>query len=128
MRAINPSGPSVPGISQAMLVTGDNLLFLSGHIALGNTGIVGADLATQLDQVFQNLQTTLREAGAGFEHVVRIMVYVCDYMPSMLPTIRTVRDRYVNPQRPLASALIDVAALALPEIVVEIDAIAAIPG
>ncbi|WP_334054531.1 RidA family protein [Burkholderia cepacia] len=67
-------------------------------------------------------------SGGGFEQVVRVTIYVRDYAPSMLPTIRAVRDRYVNPDSPPASALIGVAALSLPEILVELDAIVAIPG
>jgi 2-iminobutanoate/2-iminopropanoate deaminase len=101
MRAINPPGPSIPGISQAMLVTGDKLLFLSGHVALGPDGVVGADLATQLDQVFKNLQATLQEAGADFTNVARLTIYVRNYDPKMLATIRSIQDRYVNRRVPL---------------------------
>ncbi len=126
MRAINPPGPSIPGISQAMLVSGDSLLFLSGHLALGPEGIVGDDLATQLDQVFKNLRATLQEAGAEFTNVARLTIYVRDYNVEMLPTIREIRDRYVDAQRPPASAIIGVAALAFPDVLIEVDAIAAI--
>ena len=106
MRAINPPGPSIPGISQAMLVSGDSLLFLSGHLALGPEGIVGDDLATQLDQVFKNLRATLQEAGAEFTNVARLTIYVRDYNVEMLPTIREIRDRHA--------------------VLIEVDAIAAI--
>jgi enamine deaminase RidA (YjgF/YER057c/UK114 family) len=41
MRAINPHGPQVPNISQAMLVQNSGLLFLSGHVPMGPRGTVG---------------------------------------------------------------------------------------
>tara|TARA_R110000868_G_scaffold129885_4_gene339169 strand:+ start:118 stop:534 length:417 start_codon:yes stop_codon:yes gene_type:complete len=127
MRAINPPGPQIPGISQAMLIPGGDLLILSGHIPLGPDGIVGDDLTTQLEQIFENMAATLREAGADFSNVARLTIYVRDYHQDMLPTIRAVRDRYVNLESPPASALIGVAALAFPEILVEVDAIAGVP-
>lgn len=127
MRAINPPGPQIPGISQAMLIPGGDLLILSGHIPLGPDGIVGDDLTTQLEQIFEKMAATLREAGADFSNVARLTIYVRDYHQDMLPTIRAVRDRYVNLECPPASALIGVAALAFPEILVEVEAIAGVP-
>ena len=97
MRAINPPGYSVPGISQAMLVPNNSsLLVLSGHAALGPEGVIGTDLAGQLDQIFKSLQATLQEAGTDFRNVARFTIYVRNYDSTMLPTIRAVRERYVN--------------------------------
>ncbi len=129
MHAIHPPGYAIPGISQAMFVpAGNGLLLLSGHTALQPDGTMGGDLATQLAQVFDNLRATLREAGGDFTHVARLTLYVRDYRADMLSVIRAVRDRYVDAKRPPASALIGVAALALPALLVEVDAIAALPG
>ena len=77
--------------------------------------------------IFKSLQATLREAGADFGNVARLTIYVRDYHPEMLPTIRTVRERYLKLEQPPASTLIGVAALALPDLLVEVEAIAAIP-
>jgi enamine deaminase RidA (YjgF/YER057c/UK114 family) len=63
MRAINPAGQSIPQTSQAMLVSGDNLLFISGQVAYGAEGVIGTDLETQLNEAFRNLQTVLHEAA-----------------------------------------------------------------
>ncbi|MCX4148859.1 Rid family hydrolase [Paraburkholderia madseniana] len=126
MRAINPAGQSIPQTSQAMLVSGDNLLFISGQVAYGAEGVIGSDLETQLNEAFKNLQTVLHEAGATFEHVVRLTIYVVDYDQSMLPTIRSVRGRYVNMERPPASTLLGVSALFLPGVLAEVEAVATI--
>lgn len=129
LRSINPPGPAIPGISQAMLIEGGRPLLLSGHVPFDATGKVSAtDLAAQLDQVFQNIGATLQAAGVGFEAIARLTIYVRNYEPALLPTIRAVRDRWINAERPPASALIGVASLFHPDVLVEVDAFAVVPG
>ncbi len=128
LRAVNPPGPGIPGISQGMLIEGGNLLVLSGHVPFDAAGRIPRGLAAQLDQVFRNLRATLQAAGAGFDTVARLTIYVRDYLPEQLPVIRAVRDRWIDTAHPPASALIGVAALAHPDMLVEVDALAAVPG
>ncbi|TDR76440.1 RidA family protein [Paludibacterium purpuratum] len=129
LRPINPPGPSIPGLSNAMLIESGRLLLLSGHVPLDETGRVCApDLATQLDQVFRNMSATLQAAGVGFEAVARLTLYIRDFESSLLPVIREVRDRWVDVERPPASSLIGVASLFHPEVLVEVDAFAVVPG
>ncbi len=127
MRAINPPHVAIPGLSQAMLIESGHLLILSGHVPLRADGTMPSDLAAQLHQVFENIGATLQSAGVGFEAVARLTIYVRDYQPEMLPTIRTIRDRWVNAEQPPASALIGVAALFNPDVLVEVDALAVVP-
>jgi 2-iminobutanoate/2-iminopropanoate deaminase len=128
LRAINPPGALIPGISQGIVVESGKLLFLSGHVpVLSDGSIAGPGLEVQLERVFENLKATLLAAGSTPGHVVRLTIYVRDYRPEMLPVIRSVRDRFVEPARPPASALIGVAALFHPDVSVEVDAIAVIP-
>ena len=126
MTAVNPPGANIPGISQAMIVESGRLAFLSGHVPIGEDGTFAQGLEAQLDLVFSNLNSTLSEMGADFDNVVRVTIYVRDYDIKELPTIRTVRDKYVNAERPPASALIGVDALFHPDAIVEIDAVAVI--
>lgn len=129
LRQINPPGPSIPGISQAVLVESGRPLFLSGHVPFDATGVVPSnDVGVQLEQVFQNLNATLEAAGVGFEAVARLTIYVCDLNPSLLATIRDVRDRWINVERPPASVLIGVASLFRPDVLVEVDAFAVVPN
>jgi len=128
LQAINPPNASIPGISQGVIVNGGRFLFLSGHVPLKNDGaIAGPGLEAQLEQVFENLRATLAVAGADFRSVVRLTIYVRDYRSEQLATIRAVRDRFTDKARPPASALIGVANLFHPDVLVEIDAIAALP-
>lgn len=129
LRSINPPGSNIPGISQAMVVENGRLLFLSGHLPMRRDGsVAGIGLEVQMNQVFENIQATLLEAGASFENVARLTIYVRDYRPEALPMIRAVRDRFTNLERPPTSALIGVAALFHPDVLVEVDAIAVLPG
>lgn len=82
----------------------------------------------QLDQVFRNIAATLYAAGVGFESVARLTLYVRDFDASLLPQIREVRDRWINTACPPASALIGVASLFRPDVLVEVDAFAVVPA
>ncbi len=126
---IVPAGQWIPpGISQAMLIKGENLLVLSGLASSNSDGeIVGSDLESQLLQTFENMAATLKAAGTDFHSVARLTYYVVNYQLSHLQVIRAVRDRFVNLEKPPASTLIGVAALALPSLLVEVDAIAVVP-
>lgn len=127
LRPINPVGPSIPGLSQAMLIESGKLLVLSGHVPFDSEGRISAtDLASQLDQVFANLGETLKAAGADFSGIARLTIYVRNFEQAMLPAIRTVRDRWINTECPPASALIGVESLFHPDVLVEIDALAVV--
>lgn len=126
-RPVNPPGPSIPGLSQAMLIEGGRLLVLSGHVPFDSEGkIAGKDVSAQLDLVFANIAATLKAAGTDFSSVVRLTYYIRDFDQSMLAEIRDVRDRWVNTQCPPASSLIGVAALFHPDVLIEVDAMAVI--
>jgi 2-iminobutanoate/2-iminopropanoate deaminase len=126
---IIPAGQWIPpGLSQAMLIKGGSLLVLSGLVSTKSDGaIVGSDVESQLLQTFENMAVTLKAAGTDFHSVARLTYYIVNYQPSHLQVIRSVRDRFVNLEKPPASALIGVAALAHPSFLVEVDALAVVP-
>ena len=126
---IIPPGQFIPpGLSQAILIKGGSLLILSGLVATNSEGkIVGSNVESQLVQTFENMAATLKAAGADFHSVARLTYYLVNYQPAHLQMIRAVRDRFVNLEKPPASTLIGVAALAHPSFLVEVDAIAVVP-
>ncbi|WP_197976380.1 Rid family hydrolase [Sphingomonas sp. CFBP 13720] len=127
LRPVDPAGGVVPGIAQGMVITGGQLLVLSGHVPLDADGaVVGTDHAAQLEQVFVNMLATLAAAGGDFGSVARLTFYVRDYRPELLPVIRSVRDRWIDSARPPASALIGVAALFHSQVLIEVDGLAVI--
>lgn len=83
------------------------------------------DFRTQAEQVFANLRRALASVGASFGDVVKTTTFITDL--KNLPALRDTRARYFDPTRPPANSLIPVAALARPELLLEIEAVVDIP-
>jgi len=110
------------------VVTGSGrVVVLAGQVALDEGGdIVGkGDFAAQARCVFENIGRCLASAGATFDDVAKLTYYLTDMRH--LASIRTVRDEFVNTDAPPASTAVQVAALAMPDLMVEIDALAILP-
>jgi reactive intermediate/imine deaminase len=122
---VRPDGlPPVNGYSHAVAFTG-RMIAISGQVPLDGQGeLAGADPEVQVTQVFENLAAALASAGAGIEHVVKLTVYLTDIAD--LQAFRQVRDKYISPDNPPASTLVQVVSLANPAFRIEIDALAAI--
>ena len=110
-----------PGYSHAVTGRG-RWVATSGQVALDGAGkLVGAgDPEAQTRQVFANLDRALAAAGASFTDVIKLNYYVTDI--TMLPVVRAIRDEYVDTARPPASTAVQVSALAMPDLMIEIEA------
>lgn len=127
-RFLNPVGlPTAAGYSHAAEASGGRTVYIAGQVALdAGMEVVGmGDFEAQARQVFTNVATALSAAGLDFAHVVKLGMFVTDL--THLPTLRTVRDEFVDTAAPPASTLVQVAALVRPEFLVEVDAIAVGP-
>ncbi len=102
-----------------------DLLFLSGQASIGADGsIVGpGDFDAQLAQTFANIQKVLAAAGSDFSKVVKVTIYLTDM--ANFPKIVEARRRWFTPPYP-ADTTVEVRALALPDLMVEIDVIATV--
>jgi 2-iminobutanoate/2-iminopropanoate deaminase len=101
-----------------------SLLFVSGQIPLDpQTGtLVGGDVAAQARQVFRNLGEILAAAGASFDNVVRVTVYLADM--NDFPVMNEVYATFFNTPAPARSTI---EAARLPrDARIEIDLIAAL--
>lgn len=126
---IRPDGLSnSPAYSHVVATTGAKTVYISGQVSLDAAGqVVGAgDLRAQTAQVMANLEIALAAAGATFADVAKITTYVVDYKPEHRAVIAGVRSPYFPEGAPPASTLVGVAALAGPEWLIEIEAIAVI--
>ncbi len=126
---INPEGLARPGAyTPAVTVRGGKTIWISGQVPHDATGeLVGRnDLPAQIEQVYRNLKFALAGAGATFNDVVKINVYVVDYKTEYRDLLNKVRSRYVSKDNPPASTLVGVQALAREGILVEIDAVAVV--
>ncbi len=124
---LSPSTLGKPvGYSQLVTVQGGTLVLLSGQIPVNpqNELVGGNDLAAQTRQVFENIGLALKSVGASFTDVVKLTYYIVNYKFEDRQTILKIRDEYVALERPPASTLIGVQGLALPEFLIEIEALA----
>lgn len=122
---IQPEGLSKPSSYTHVVVAG-NTVYISGQVANNEKGeVVGkGDLRAQVTRVYENLATCLKAAGVTFDQVVKMNTYVVNFKPEDLAVIREVRTNYLNKEHPPASTLVGVQALASPDWMVEIEAIA----
>jgi 2-iminobutanoate/2-iminopropanoate deaminase len=110
-------------LSQGFVV--GNLVFVSGQAAISETGeIVGAgDFDAQAEQVFRNLRRALEAAGSGLDRIVKVTIFLTDM--SNFPKIVELRGRWFSEPYP-ADTIVEVRSLALPELEIEIEAIAVV--
>jgi enamine deaminase RidA (YjgF/YER057c/UK114 family) len=126
---INPGGLAPgPGYSHVVITDAPGrLVAVSGQIALDAGGaLVGpGDLAAQTRQVLTNLHAALAAAGADWEHVIKIGYYLTDV--TQVAVLRAARDEIVPAGFAPASTLVEVPRLVRDDLLVEIDALAAVP-
>ena len=101
-----------------------NLIWVSGTVGVTADGRTPTDVVEQFEVAIANMDACLKAAGAGAEHVVKVTVYLTDVNDRR--KINPIRQRYFGPHRP-ASTLVEVSALVLPELKVEIEAQAVLP-
>lgn len=112
------------GFSQGWRVDdASSLVFVSGQAPISADGqLVGeGDFHAQARLVFENLRTVLEQAGATLDDVVKLTVFLTDM--SRLPDYTRIKGTFFRGEQP-ASTAIGVTALARPEMMVEVEAIA----
>ncbi|WP_193048603.1 RidA family protein [Mycolicibacterium baixiangningiae] len=105
------------------VVAGDTI-YLRGQIGqdLDTAANVGVgDVTAQAEQAMANIATLLGEAGASLNDIVKVTVYLVD--PRYRESVYRVMGRWLRGVHPVSTGLV-VSALARPEWLVEIDAVA----
>jgi enamine deaminase RidA (YjgF/YER057c/UK114 family) len=127
--SINPATlPPTRGYSQIVIVPAGRQVHISGQVSYDTAGkIVGkGDLAAQAEQVYANLGQALAAAGASFAHVFKIVTYVVGITPDKVATVRVSRAKYFGDGPFPASTMVGVTGLVDPDLLLEVEAIAAI--
>ncbi|MEO7385306.1 MAG: RidA family protein [Gammaproteobacteria bacterium] len=128
MERINHSTGSKwePVIGYSRAVRTGPFVYVSGTTASGPDGnIVGVDDPyAQTRQILANITKALAAVGAGPEHVVRTRIYLTDI--SRWEDVGRAHGELFSNIRP-ATAMVKVARLISPEILVEIEADAYVP-
>ena len=100
-----------------------NLVWVSGTVGIASDGRIPEGVVEQFEVAIANMDACLKAVGAGAENVVKVTVYLTDVADRA--KINPIRQRYFGAHRP-ASTLVEVTALVLPELKVEIEAQAVI--
>ncbi|KAA0206307.1 MAG: RidA family protein [Proteobacteria bacterium] len=108
-------------ISQAIEAGG--FVFVSGQAALDLQGnlVGGDDFEAQAEQAFTMLATVLQTAGSSMARVVKVTIYLTDM--AHFPSIVRLREKHFTRPYP-ADTIVQVGQLALPDLQIEIDAVA----
>lgn len=100
------------------------LVFVSGCAPVDKSGaVVSDDVLEQTRQVFRNIDAALKEAGSGIDQILKVTVYLVDV--DDLKRVDIARREVFGDVRP-ASTLVEVSRLAIPGMLVEIEAVAAV--
>lgn len=111
--------------SQAVITEGGRTIWLAGQVGAtdGSGRLLAGDFDGQVREVFSRLGQTLAEAGGNLRDMVTMTVFITDARYG---------DRFTQLRKEIfgdnfpASALITVAGLARPEILVEVQGVAVI--
>jgi enamine deaminase RidA (YjgF/YER057c/UK114 family) len=129
IQKLRPSGlHNNPAYAHVVTASGARTIYLSGQVSTDEEGrVVGeGDIAAQTTQVMTNIGLALKAAGATYADIVKITTFVVGYKPELRPIIGKARSAFFEGIEPPASTLVGVTALAAPEWLIEIEAVAVV--
>ena len=117
--------PLKPHYSNSVRAEAGPLLFVAGQVALDADGnLVGkGDIRAQTIRVLENVKAIVEANGGAMRDIVQVTVYVRDI--GAFESVSDIRESYFPEDGP-ASAIVEVSALAWPEFLIEIAAVAAL--
>jgi enamine deaminase RidA (YjgF/YER057c/UK114 family) len=124
---LSPPGVHTPAANYSHVARVGNILYLSGQVAVdaaGNT-VGRGDAGAQARQIFANIETICKHFGGSLASVQKLTTYLTNW--GFRAPVGEVRDGLFSAPYP-ASTLVVVSALASPDFLVEIEAIAVLDG
>ncbi len=116
----DPPGMRFAGMSQA--VRCDGWVSVSGQVALKDGQVIGVgDAAAQARQCFANIEAVLAEAGATLKDVVTLRCYLTE--KAAYSGYAEVKNA-IFANHPPASTTVVITALLLPDLLMEVEAVA----
>ncbi len=117
---VNPLNKPTPVLSPAVKI--DHLVYTAGQVGVNpDTGeLAGSGIQEQTRQVMENIKLLLEAAGSSMEKIVKCLVFITD-MEDFQAMNEVYKSYFEND--PPARSCVEVAALANPELIVEIEAI-----
>ena len=122
-RVTSPAAPEPPPERWSNCLMVDGIAYVSGMVARGANGEMptGQDEYEQAKSIFAKIKGLLEAAGGSMADVVKITVFVVNIKNNV--KVWAARREFFKGNFPV-STLVEVRALASPEILVEIEAIA----
>ena len=127
-RFVNPPGLKPLGMYSNTACGRGTMVFIAGQVAVDAEGkIVGrGDIEAQAVQVFENLKLALGAAGATFEDVLKLTIFIKDLTPAARKAVMGVRGRYISHANPPAATMIGIDQLVEEDLLVEVEAVAVV--
>lgn len=120
---INPLNKPTPVLSPAVKI--GNIVYTAGQVGVDpkTDTLAGPGIQEQTRQVMENLKMLLEAAGSSMDKVVKCLVFLTDM--NDFQAMNEVYKSYFTANPP-ARSCVKVSALARPELIVEIEAIAVV--
>ncbi len=118
-----------PAFTNVVVVTGPvKTVYVGGQDAVDASGtLIGkGDLSAQTEQVLKNIQAALAAGGAEVEHIIKWNIFIVEGQP-IRAGFEAFQRFWGNRPNPPVITVVFVAALANPDFLVEMDAIAVVP-
>src|ERR1700759_1481451 len=128
VRTIDPYGlfDSRPTFSHVSTSTGPSrIITTAGQVGADENGVVPSSIDAQYELAFVNLRRCLEAAGAKVTDVLKLTYYVVNYDPNNRIHFKPIL-KFLGGHRP-PTTLVPVPALAKPDFLFEVEAIAAVP-
>jgi enamine deaminase RidA (YjgF/YER057c/UK114 family) len=118
----------IPEIVNVSVATGSRIIHISGQTAVDAEGkVVGTTHLEQTRKALENLLVALAAARATVEDVAKFTIYVVNYSWDALEgVLAAAKEVYGDSYPQTANTLVGVASLWLPDLLVEIEAVAVV--
>lgn len=115
-----------PGTLISPAIVAGNLVFTSGHVGwVPETREAPAGIEAQTAQALENLKSVLQAADTFLEHVIKVNIYLTNIAEDFAPMNQVFRRYFAD--NPPARTTVGVAALARPDLLIEIEVVALLP-
>ena len=125
MRVTHPEVPEPPPETWSNCLVAGGQIFVAGMTARNGPEILADDEYGQARAIFEKIAKLLEAAGGSMADVVKVVIYVTDI--SRREEVWRARREFFSGDFPV-STLVEVSALAMPELKVEIEAVAVQSG
>lgn len=100
-----PNAPSPLGTYSQARLTAGGTLYLAGQVGLHpKTNEMAADFAAQARQAFSNMRSVLEAAGANFEHVVKVNIFLVN--KDNFAEVNTIMGEFFSAPYPARSTVV----------------------